>query len=327
MRIEIQAGSDGPGDHLALAPTADPQIVTLTPDQNPALVYLGSLASGSRRTMKHALDTIAAIVDPTLSATTFPWHLLEHQHTAAIRSQLAERFAPSNTNKMLSALRGVLRAAFNLNLMSADQLARAISIKAVRGSRVPKGRALQAGEIRALFAVCNPKTPNGARNAAVLALLYGGGLRRSEVVDLDLSSFERSSGKLIVLGKGNKERTIYLTNGGLRAVEAWLGHRGDDPGPLLHPVRKGGLILRRRMNDQSILDLVSRLARKAGVDQFSPHDLRRTAVGDLLDAGVDLSTVQKLAGHESPATTGIYDRRGERAKMRAAEMLHVPFLG
>lgn len=277
--------------------------------------------------MEHALDTIAAVVDPTLSATTFPWHLLEHQHTTAIRSTLAEKFAPSNTNKMLSALRGVLRAAFNLALMNADQFARATSIKAVRGSRVPKGRALQQGELRALFSVCDPKTTTGARNAAVLALLYGGGLRRAEAVGLDLGSFERGTGKLVVKGKGNKERTIYITNGGLKAVEAWLLHRGDEPGPLLYPVRKGGEIVRHRLNDQSVLDLVTRLALKAGVDRFSPHDLRRTAVGDLLDAGVDLSTVQRLAGHASPTTTGIYDRRGERAKMRAAEMLHVPFNG
>ena len=295
------------------------------PDRNPASIYIASLASGSRRTMTHALDTISALVNPALTAATFPWHVMEHQHVAAIRVRLAEKYAPSMANKMLSALRGTLRAAFNLKLMNADQLTRAISIKAVRGSRVPTGRALHQGELRALFGVCNSDLAGGARNAAMLALLYGGGLRRSEVVGLDFEDFDRATGRLRVRGKGNKERTIYITNGGLKAIEAWLRHRGDRPGALLHPVRKGGNILSRRMEDQSILDLVRSIALKAGVDRFSPHDLRRTAVGDLLDAGVDLSTVQRIAGHASPTTSALYDRRGERTKMKAAEMLHVPF--
>jgi integrase len=321
--MTIQAGNSD----LAQAPTPDLLLTPPPPDKNPALVYLGSLAPGSRRTMTNALNTIAAMVSPSMSARTFPWRAVEHQHTAAIRSQLAERFAPSNANKMMSALRGVLRAAFNLGLMSADQLARATSIKAVRGSRIPKGRALQPGELRALFSVCDPRTATGARNAAVLALLYGGGLRRSEVVDLDLDDFELGSGKLVVRGKGNKERVVFVSNGGFRAVEAWLRHRGSEPGPLLHPLRKGGEILKRRMTAQAVLDLVTRLAAKAGVGHFSPHDLRRTAVGDLLDAGVDLSTVQRIAGHASPTTTSVYDHRPDRAKLRAAEMLHVPFSG
>jgi len=318
----------------AVSPTAtaivlpDVSVEVLPADRNPALVYLASLASGSRRTMRHALDTIAQVVKPSATAETFAWQVLQFQHVAAIRVRLVEHgYASTNCNKMLCALRGTLKTAFHLGLMGSDQLTRALAVKPVRGSRVPAGRSLQSGELRALFGICDARAPDGARNAAVLSLLYAGALRRSEVVGLDRDDFDVETGRLRVRGKGNKERLVYLSNGGLLAVQAWLGHRGEESGALIHPVLKGGKIVRRRMDDQSVLDLVRRLALKAGVQPCSPHDFRRSAVGDLLDAGVDLATAQKIAGHSSPVTTSVsYDRRGEKPKQKAAELLHVPFV-
>jgi site-specific recombinase XerD len=92
------------------------------------------------------------------------------------------------------------------------------------------------------------------------------------------------------------------------------------------PVSKGDRIERRRMTDGAVAELVRRLAKKSKIAAFSPHDMRRTFIGDMLDAGADLATVQGLAGHASPATTSRYDRRGERARKKAAELLHVPFV-
>ncbi len=79
------------------------------------------------------------------------------------------------------------------------------------------------------------------------------------------------------------------------------------------------------MTSQAIYLALLKRSREARTGTFSPHDLRRTFVSDLLDAGADLATVQKLAGHCSSDTTRRYDRRGEESKRRAVELLHVPY--
>jgi site-specific recombinase XerD len=294
-------------------------------DRHPVAVYLAGLAPGSRRTMRAALRVIAAVVQVGATDLTLPWWHLDYAHAAAIRAKLAVRFAPATANRMLAAMRGVLKAAFKLGLIDSDRMTRACAVAPVRGSRVQKGRALSKGELTALFETCDPKTPGGSRNAALLGLLYGGGLRRAEVVALDLGDFDTATGQLVVNGKGNKQRVAYVTNGSRDALDAWLVHRGDEHGPLFMPVSKGGTIMRRRMTDGAVAELVRRLAKESRIATFSPHDIRRTFIGDMLDAGADIATVQQLAGHASPTTTSRYDRRGDRAKKRAAELLHVPF--
>src|SRR5262249_35411199 len=120
----------------------------------------------------------------------FPWHELRYQHTQAVRTVLAERHAPAGANVALAALRGVLRECWRLGLMTAEDYHRAADLQGIRGERLPKGRALSAGELRALFAACaQDASPAGARDAALLAVLYGGGLRRSEATSLDLGDY------------------------------------------------------------------------------------------------------------------------------------------
>jgi integrase len=81
------------------------------------------------------------------------------------------------------------------------------------------------------------------------------------------------------------------------------------------------------MSDKALYLAIQKRASAARVSAFSPHDFRRTFVGDLLDSGADLATAQQLAGHASPTTTARYGRRGERTKREAAGRLAVPFTG
>lgn len=300
-------------------------------DRHPAAVYLARLGAGSRPVMRQSLSVMADTLTAGATLETLPWDLLRYPHTQALRARLAERYAPATANRMLCALRAVLRECFRLELMSAEDYQRASDVRSVRGSRLPPGRALTAGEARALFGACARDTTLGVRDCALLAVLYGAGLRRSEVVSLRMDDFDRNALSLKVSGKGNKERAVPLARNVAVAIEAWIARRGDASGRLFLPVSRAGRVLAvdrrgvaRTLTGQAVLVLVRRLAAKSGVARFSPHDTRRTFISELLDAGADLSVVQQLAGHAQVTTTARYDRRGEHARRRAVDLLHVP---
>jgi len=297
-------------------------------DQSPALVYLSGLnTTSSRRTMRAALDTIAGLLTSgQADALTMPWPEIRFQHAQALRAVLSETYQPATTNKLLAALRGCLRACWQLGLMSAEDYHLGASVRGVRGSTLPAGRLLSQGEIAALLEDCaSDQSALGIRDGAMIALLYSCGLRRDEVVQLDVGDFDIDAGELVIRGKGNKERIAHVVNGGKAALADWLVIRGDDPGPMFHAIRKGGAIQDTRLTTQAVYHVCHKRGTRAGVASFSPHDFRRSFVSDLLDRGADLATVQKMAGHANIATTVRYDRRPESAKRDAACLLHVPY--
>ena len=210
--------------------------------------------------------------------------------------------------------------------MSAENYSRAVDLKGIRYQTLPRGRALSSGEIKALFEACADGTKAGVRDAALLAVLYAGGLRRSESVGLDLSHYQPEDGALTVRqGKGRKDRIVYASNGSKDALEDWISLRGREAGAMFCPVNKGDRIIPRRMTDQAVLGIVRKRGEEAGVASFSPHDLRRSHITDLLEKGADISTVQRLAGHSNISTTVRYDLRPESAKRKAAALLFVPY--
>lgn len=304
-------------------------------DHHPAAVYVASLARSSRRTMRAALDTIAALLtNGGANALAVNWAALHFQHTAAIRARLAEAYSPATANKMLSALRGVLKTAWQLGQMTAEHYQRAADVKNVTGATLPAGRALSSGEIAALLEACaSDPTPAGARDAALIALLRVCGLRRAELCALTLADHSvvsgangsPSDGALTVRGKRNKERVVYVANGAADALADWLAVRGSQAGPLFCPINRGGRVTLRRMHPEAVFNVLQKRAQESGVKDLSPHDLRRTFAGDLLDSGADIATVQRLMGHANVNTTARYDRRGEQAKRKAVSLLHVPY--
>ncbi len=189
---------------------------------------------------------------------------------------------------------------------------------------------LDTTELGKLFAACyhDPLPARGARDAALLAILAGAGLRRSEAAGLDVADFNPAEGALtIVAGKGNKSRVVPLPGGATAAIKEWLGIRGSAPGPLICAITKGDNPSHRGLTPQAVYGILQRLAGTANVPHFSPHDLRRTYISSLLAAGADLALAQRAAGHSSPTTTARYDRRGKAALEAAVSRLSLPFTG
>lgn len=295
---------------------------------NPAAIYLATLRPTGRYTMMRTLDRLAATMGHTWQ--TFPWAQLRYAHVQAIRAQLAERHKAATVNLVLCAVRRVAEEAWKLGQMGAEDHQRIKSVPSVSGSTLPAGRAVGAGELAALLRACiEDRTPAGVRDAAIIAVGYAGGLRRAELATLQRGDLA-DDGELVTLtarGKGSKERLVYLDNGAAAALRDWLVFRGPQDGPLFYAGRRGGhLVEGHGLTPQAIRDVIHRRAEQAGVLKVTPHDLRRSFVSDLLQAGVDIKTVADMAGHASVTTTARYDRRPEARKRQAAASLHVPYL-
>lgn len=294
----------------------------------PVVAFLEGVSAGSRRSLEHSLEVAArTLTAGTASADELPWAKIEWAHMQALRSRLAAgEYSPATVNKILSAVRGVLRAAWLLGQMTAEQYRRAAAVRGVKGTRLPAGRRIFDNDVSRLLIVCasDANKAAGARDSAILAMLYGSGLRREEAAKLTMNQYDSERGEITVIGKGDKERRTYLGADCRALVQTWLWMRGTEPGPVFCPVTKAGTILMRHMTGQAVYNMTRKRALEANIERFSPHDLRRSCISVMLDASVDLSTVQKMAGHASPATTARYDRRGEQSKKKAAEVVRLP---
>lgn len=228
--------------------------------------------------MREALSKLADWAsDGRCDPHDLPWQMLRIEHTAALRTRLTATLAPATANKHLAALRGVLKQCWRRGLMSAEAYQRAIDLPPVRGSSPRKPNKLGALELQKLARACAGDTsPAGARDEALLALLYGASLRRSEAVALEIEDYDLATGVLDVRAPGDRPARRFSANDDARrALERWILIRGREAGPLFNPVNKGGRIERRRLSEQAIYIACQKRAAEAGLPPTSPEDLRR----------------------------------------------------
>lgn len=323
---------------------ADLAVLAIT---SPAAAYVRSLTSDSGRSSTMQAICVAAdhlapgVLPPSagrgrggngavrfLRACSLPFNELRTDRLAEFRAGLMRSgFAPATVNKIIAAVKGVLQQCWQSGLLDGETLSRCnASLKSVRGSTLPKGRHVPKAEVARLFrAISRTPNPAASRDAAIIALLCIG-LRRAEVASLGMADYESESGRLVIRGKGGKERAVFLTNGAKSAVDDWLTVRGDQPtDALIAAVDKGGKIIPHGITAQSVYASLRKRASEAGLS-MTPHDFRRSFIGEALSGGVDVVTVQHLVGHSSPSTTARYDRRGEEVKRSAMAVVSVPYV-
>ena len=304
-------------------------------DQSPVAIYITSLGSeNSRESVKWCLNLAASVLsNGRYEISSLDWSKLRYQHISALKSKLNSEsptpcrdkpYSISTVNMVLSAVRGVMKQCKKLRLISSEHLNDILDVKGVRGDVLPSGRALTPDEVRALFRACGDGII-GSRDRAILAILLGAGLRRSELSALDMQDWHEDDLLITVRrGKGRKGRQVPVGSRVGQSLHHWLQIRGYDPGPMILSVNRGGVVKTARLRTSGVYFMLQRRSLVAGIPKVSPHDCRRTYITNLLLNGADLATAASLAGHSSIETTAIYDRRGIDSLREAAKGLVLP---
>lgn len=179
--------------------------------KNPALAYLSRLGSSrSVITISNCLKHIAVILGAS-DIETADWAKLKRNHWTEIKRTLTEKGCSGATqNLYLTAFKTVAKEAWTLDLIPQSSYLKIQALTSVKYERLPKGRSLSGKEAGGLLAACDDGTNQGKRDKAMFALMLGCGLRRAEVVQLEMKDWDCCNRSFCFIGKGNKERRVFL---------------------------------------------------------------------------------------------------------------------
>lgn len=281
--------------------------------QSAYTIYLDSLAPTGRNSMKTLLHQSLTILGHKKSVEQFDWSRLTFEKIHLIRSTFTEAgYAVNSINLVLAGLKGVTKTAFNLGQISAENMLRINAVKSIKGNAMRTGRRLSKSEITKLLSACNNhKYPSiKSRDLAILLVGIGAGLRCSEICALNIDDVDMDNGLLLIReGKGRKSRQIYLAEEIILALKQWIACRGMSEGSLFSKILKNGVATSNALSSSGLAFALENLQKLAGIIEFTPHDMRRTFITQLLEKGIDLNTVRQLAGHSDVSTTVRYDKR------------------
>jgi integrase/recombinase XerD len=235
------------------------------------------------------------------------WEKVHKPQIVAFVLHTKEReYAPATVARKIAAIRSFFHFQLAEGAVKEDPTATLDSPKV--GKNLP--RPITVDEVSLLLAEPGKKSvhsPEAARDAAMMNLLYASGMRVSELVALDVNDLNLPSGNVRCLGKGNKERIIPVAPSALESVKKYLE---QSRGKLVHSADQKALFLNHRgerLTRQGFWLILKDYARKAGiVKNITPHTLRHSFATHMLNNGADLRTVQELLGHANIATTQIY---------------------
>lgn len=236
-------------------------------------------------------------------------------------AMLAERgLAPSTIARKLSALRGYFAYLLAERIVDGDPTEK---LEAPRAGR-PLPEALSHAEVERLLGSVRTSDRFGMRDLAMLELLYGAGLRVSELTGLTLRGLDLEEGFVQVIGKGDKERLVPLGGRAREALDRYL----RELRPSLDRGQGGGAVFLngrgRPLGRMGAWKILRRYVTRAGIERpVSPHTLRHTFATHLLEGGADLASVQEMLGHSDISTTQIYTHV-DRTYLRDVHRTHHP---
>ena len=291
---------------IAPASAADPGFEARLID----LVLNGVTSLHSRRSYRTGLKAFFTWTRVSISesgAEPIFTKALVQQYRAAL---LADELSSSTVNLRLSPIRKLAREMADNALLDPATAAAIERVPGVekRGTRL--GNWLMKEQANDLLNAPDPNTLNGLRDRAILALLLGCGLRRAELLRLNVEDLQQREGRWVLpdlAGKGNRIRTVTVPAGVKTRIDAWLTAAAITDGRLFRPVNRTGVLAGTEIRDEkAVWRLVMRYARETDLGKLAPHDLRRTCAKLCRKAGGDLEQIQLLLGHASIQTTERY---------------------
>ena len=288
------------------------------PIGDPALLYLQTLALGSRKSQWSAIRQIAlSLSGGEVTDGVYPWETLTAEEIARLRCHLIETVAPPTGRRYLSVLKAMVEFSYVTGRISAEKQAVLIhrrNFLPIRGSSPPAGRALSRFEASRFIRSCaSDRTSSSARDAAMFVVFFCSGIRGRELINLDVGDIDFDSGAMLIHGKGAKQRSVTLSTTALETIRGWLSVRGPRGGPLFVPLERGGPPSEiQRLSYSAVAASLRRRTERAGLESFTAHDLRRTFITDLFEEGENIEVIALLVGHSDVNTTAKY-RRGAAA--------------
>lgn len=243
------------------------------------------------------------------------WHLAQEQPklTKAVvqryKTILVEAgLAPSTVNQRISAIRKLVQEASDNGFLD-QTIANGIAhVKGVKSAGLRVGNWLGRDQAQAILESPDCQKLKGLRDRAILAVMIGAGLRRSEVAALTIEHIQQRDSRWVIVdlvGKGNRVRSVPIPSWTKTAIDAWISAAGIHSGQIFCSFRKGDRIAGRSLTPQALRDLVTGYARRLNLTA-APHDLRRTFAKLAKKGGSNVDQIKLSLGHSSIQTTERY---------------------
>ncbi|GAB4190489.1 MAG: hypothetical protein OHK0022_03330 [Roseiflexaceae bacterium] len=295
--------------------------------RSPLTTYLRRLSPSSQKTLRPALELVAATLSGGKeSAASFRWERITDTEIQQLQERLREIYQPTTVKKIMSAVKGVMHAALHqkhwpttewVETEPQSEVADAIHTEQTRGHFI------NPLAIQSMLHIClQDRSVAGARDAAMIAVLAGAGLDRSELVELKLEHYYKDEPSIFVAKQSHKRtRLIPISKNVAVILDYWVEWRGTDDGPLFVPTGKADQPQTRELDSNTVEKIVSKRAEEAGFKRISPRDFRYTYITTLFSQLQNRERTLELTGLNDMEALYAYIDQPQNSK---SEIVDVP---